>query len=55
MKYTTRRAVGLGLTGLTALAAFFIVGMLALILLNIARNGARHLSWTFLTQPPATA
>ncbi len=53
MKYTTRRAIGLALTGLTALAAFIIVGMLALILLDVARNGARHVSWAFLTKPPS--
>lgn len=53
MKYTTRRAVGLALTGLTALAAFIIVAMLALILLDVARNGARHVSWAFLTRPPS--
>ncbi|WP_426753287.1 phosphate ABC transporter permease PstA [Myxococcus sp. Y35] len=53
MKYTTRRLVGLGLTGMTALAAFVIVGMLALILLDVANNGARHLSWAFLTEAPS--
>jgi len=53
VKYTTRRAVGLALTGLTALAAFIIVAMLALILLDVARNGARHVSWAFLTRPPS--
>jgi phosphate transport system permease protein len=51
--YTTRRAVGLFLTTLTGMAAFLMVGMLALILLDVIANGASHVTWTFLTQPPS--
>jgi phosphate transport system permease protein len=51
--YTTRRAVGLFLTTLTGLAAFLMVGMLALILLDVIANGASHVTWTFLSQPPS--
>ncbi|MFP2904499.1 phosphate ABC transporter permease PstA [Pyxidicoccus sp. 3LFB2] len=53
MTYATRRAVGLFLTTLTGLAAFLMVGMLALILLDVVANGASHVTWTFLTQPPS--
>lgn len=53
MTYTTRRAVGLFLTTLTGLAAFLMVGMLALILLDVIANGASHVTWTFLSQPPS--
>jgi phosphate transport system permease protein len=53
MKYATRRAVGLALTSLTGLAAFIIVAMLALILLDVFRGGAGHVTWAFLTQPPS--
>jgi phosphate transport system permease protein len=51
--YSTRRAVGLFLTTLTGLAAFLMVGMLALILLDVIANGASHVTWTFLSQPPS--
>ncbi|WP_164019407.1 phosphate ABC transporter permease PstA [Pyxidicoccus trucidator] len=53
MTYATRRAVGLFLTTLTGLAAFLMVGMLALILLDVVANGASHVTWTFLSQPPS--
>lgn len=53
MTYTTRRAVGLALTALTGLAAFVMVAMLALILLDVIANGAGHVTWTFLSQPPS--
>lgn len=53
MTYTTRRAVGLALTALTGLAAFVMVAMLALILLDVIANGASHVTWTFLSQPPS--
>lgn len=53
MTYTTRRALGLFLTTLTGMAAFLMVGMLALILLDVIANGASHVTWTFLTQPPS--
>ena len=52
MKHATRRVVGLSLVSLTGLAAFVIVAMLALILLDVVRGGASHLSWEFLTQAP---
>jgi len=51
--YATRRAVGLLLTTLTGMAAFLMVGMLVLILLDVVANGASHVTWTFLTQPPS--
>lgn len=53
MTYATRRAVGLFLTTLTGLAAFLMVGMLVLILLDVVANGASHVTWTFLSQPPS--
>ena len=53
MTYATRRAVGLLLTTLTGMAAFLMVGMLVLILLDVVANGASHVTWTFLTQPPS--
>lgn len=53
MTYATRRAVGLFLTTLTGMAAFLMVGMLVLILLDVVANGASHVTWTFLTQPPS--
>jgi phosphate transport system permease protein len=53
VKYATRRAVGLALTTLTGLAAFFMVAMLAIILLDVIANGAGHVTWTFLSQPPS--
>ena len=53
MTYATRRAVGLLLTTLTGMAAFLMVGMLILILLDVVANGASHVTWTFLTQPPS--
>ena len=53
MKYATRRAVGLGLTTLTGLAAFLMVAMLVLILFDVVANGAGHVTWTFLSQPPS--
>ncbi|MBJ6765085.1 phosphate ABC transporter permease PstA [Myxococcaceae bacterium JPH2] len=53
MKHTTRKAVGLALTSLTGLAAFVIVAVLALILLDVFRGGAANVTWAFLTQPPS--
>ncbi|RKH66330.1 phosphate ABC transporter permease PstA [Corallococcus aberystwythensis] len=52
MKHATRKVVGLSLMSLTGLAAFVMVAMLALILLDVVRGGWSHLSWTFLTQAP---
>ncbi|RYZ37163.1 MAG: phosphate ABC transporter permease PstA, partial [Myxococcaceae bacterium] len=52
MKHATRRVVGLSLVSLTGLAAFVIVAMLALILLDVVKGGASHLSWKFLTESP---
>lgn len=37
----------------TALASLVVVGMLAMILFDVARNGIAILSWTFLTAPPS--
>jgi phosphate transport system permease protein len=47
-----RRIAGSGLTLLTGGAAALVVGMLALILLDVARGGAARLSWEFLTAAP---
>jgi phosphate transport system permease protein len=47
-----RRIVGSGLTLLTGAAAALVVGMLALILWDVARGGAARLSWEFLTAAP---
>jgi phosphate transport system permease protein len=47
-----RRIVGAGLTGLTGAAALLVLGMLALILLDVARGGAARVSWEFLTAAP---
>ncbi|RYZ44997.1 MAG: phosphate ABC transporter permease PstA [Myxococcaceae bacterium] len=52
MRHATRKVVGLSLVSLTGLAAFVMVAMLALILLDVVRGGWSHLSWTFLSQPP---
>ncbi|MCY1041410.1 phosphate ABC transporter permease PstA [Corallococcus sp. bb12-1] len=52
MKHATRRVVGLSLVSLTGLAAFVIVAMLALILLDVVQGGASHISWKFLTESP---
>jgi phosphate transport system permease protein len=53
VKHATRRTVGAALTSLTGLAALLIVAMLALILLDVIRGGAGHLTWEFLSQPPS--
>jgi phosphate transport system permease protein len=53
MKHATRRTVGAALTSLTGLAALLIVGMLAIILLDVLRGGAGHVTWQFLTEPPS--
>ncbi|RKG50748.1 phosphate ABC transporter permease PstA [Corallococcus sp. AB011P] len=52
MKHATRKVVGLSLVSLTGLAAFVMVAMLALILLDVVRGGWSHLSWQFLSQAP---
>ncbi|WP_224249463.1 phosphate ABC transporter permease PstA [Hyalangium gracile] len=53
MKHSTRRAVGGALTSLTGLAALLIVGMLAVILLDVFTEGAGHVTWKFLTEAPS--
>jgi phosphate transport system permease protein len=53
VKYTMRRAVGGTLTTFTGLAALLIVAMLAIILLDVVRGGAGHVTWTFLSEPPS--
>lgn len=53
MKYGTRRTVGGALTSLTGLAALLIVGMLAVILFDVARGGIGHVTWQFLSEPPS--
>lgn len=53
MKHTLRRTVGAALTSLTGLAALLIVALLAVILVDVVRGGAGHVTWKFLTEPPA--
>jgi phosphate transport system permease protein len=53
VKHATRRTVGAALTSLTGLAALLIVGMLAIILWDVIKGGAGHVTWQFLTQPPS--
>jgi phosphate transport system permease protein len=53
VKYTVRRVVGGALTSLTGLAALLIVAMLAVILWDVVRGGAGHVTWEFLSQPPS--
>jgi len=48
----TRKAVGSGLTFLTGAAAALVVGMLALILLDVVQGGIGRVSWRFLTAAP---
>nr|WP_227028125.1 phosphate ABC transporter permease PstA [Corallococcus soli] len=43
----------MSLVSLTGVAAFVIVAMLALVLLDVVKGGASHLSWEFLTQAPS--
>nr|WP_277989587.1 phosphate ABC transporter permease PstA [Corallococcus sp. NCSPR001] len=42
----------MSLVSLTGLAAFIMVAMLAIILLDVVRGGWSHLSWQFLSQAP---
>jgi phosphate transport system permease protein len=53
VKHTVRRTLGGVFTSLTGAAALLIVAMLALILVDVVRGGAGHVTWTFLTQPPS--
>jgi phosphate transport system permease protein len=53
VKHATRRTLGGALTSLTGLAAILIIGMLAVILLDVLRGGASHVTWQFLTEPPS--
>ena len=53
MSVRTRKALGAGLTGLTGAAAVLIVGMLAVIVLDVVRGGAGRLSWEFLSAAPS--
>jgi phosphate transport system permease protein len=48
-----RRISGAALTTLSGLSAAALVAVLAWILVDTARVGAPHLTWQFLTQPPA--
>jgi phosphate transport system permease protein len=48
----TARSTGRAFVALTALAAFLIVAMLAVILGNIVMNGWTRVSWEFLTSAP---
>jgi phosphate transport system permease protein len=48
----TRKVVGAGLSGLTGAAAVLVVGMLAVILLDVFRGGAGRITWQFLSAAP---
>jgi phosphate transport system permease protein len=48
-----RRVVGGAFMTLTGLAAGLMLLMLAIILVDVFRNGAANVTWEFLTQPPA--
>lgn len=48
-----RKARDSALVFTTALATLVVVGMLAVILLDVLRSGVSVLSWTFLTKPPS--
>jgi phosphate transport system permease protein len=48
----TRKVVGAGLSGLTGAAAGLVVGMLALILIDVFRGGAGRITWEFLSAAP---
>ncbi len=52
MTVLSRKVVGSGLTVLTGAAAVLVVGMLAVILFDVARGGVGRISWTFLTAAP---
>jgi phosphate transport system permease protein len=52
MGVTARKAVGSGLTLLTGAAAALVVGMLALILVDVVVGGAGRITWRFLTSAP---
>ncbi len=52
MSVRRRKAVGTGLGIATGLAAALVVAMLAVILVDVVRNGAARLSWRFLTAAP---
>jgi phosphate transport system permease protein len=41
------------MTSLTGFAVLLIVGMLAVILLDVIRGGASHVTWQFLSEPPS--
>lgn len=53
MKHATRRTVGAAFSSLTGLAALLIIVMLAVILLDVLRGGAGHVTWQFLSEPPS--
>ncbi len=52
MGVRSRKAVGSGLTVLTGAAAALVVGMLALILVDVVAGGAGRITWRFLTAAP---
>jgi phosphate transport system permease protein len=53
MRRLFRTTVGRVFTGLTGFAALLILGILAVILVDVARGGWANLSWTFLTAAPS--
>ncbi len=52
MSLATRKTVGAGLTALTGAAAALVVGMLALILVDVVRGGGGRITWQFLSASP---
>jgi phosphate transport system permease protein len=52
MSVGRRKVAGAGLTALTGAAALLVVGMLAVILLDVVRGGAGRVSWEFLSAAP---
>lgn len=52
MSVAARKTIGAGLAGLTGAAALLVVGMLALILIDVVRGGAGRMSWEFLSAAP---
>jgi phosphate transport system permease protein len=52
VRVAVRKAVGAGLGGVTGVAAALVVAMLGVILLDVVRGGAGHVTWRFLTAAP---
>ncbi len=53
MSLASRRAIGVGMTGVTGVAAFLIVLMLGFVLWDVVAGGWSRISLEFLTQAPS--